>query len=92
MTTSFVISLSLFGIMSAFETRGRSLLSCFFSFFAYIGLCKIFPLPELTQEDCDTITLGPYANTIPSEHLPSTLYQTESSDEKSSSKLSDGEG
>lgn len=59
----------------------------------YIGLCKVFPLPELTQEDCDTITLGPYANSLPAAHRhTSTLYRTESSDEKSSSKLSDGDG
>ncbi|GAA5839012.1 hypothetical protein JCM3766R1_004555 [Sporobolomyces carnicolor] len=59
----------------------------------YIGLCKVFPLPELTQEDCDTITLGPYANSLPAAHRhTSTLYRTESSDEKSSSKLGDGDG
>ncbi|GAA6020293.1 hypothetical protein JCM11491_005320 [Sporobolomyces phaffii] len=58
----------------------------------YVLACKMFPLPVLTQEDCDTITLGPYANTIPAEHLASTLYRPESYDEKSSSKASDGEG
>ncbi|GAA5950164.1 hypothetical protein JCM3765_004222 [Sporobolomyces pararoseus] len=58
----------------------------------YVVLCKIFPLPELTEEDCETITLGPYANSLPAEHLPSTLYKTETLDEKSLSKSSDGEG
>ncbi|GAA5964063.1 hypothetical protein JCM21900_005150 [Sporobolomyces salmonicolor] len=33
----------------------------------YYVLCRLFPLPSLTQEDVDTITLGPYANTSPAE-------------------------
>ncbi|GAA5932535.1 nucleobase cation symporter-1 family protein [Sporobolomyces koalae] len=55
----------------------------------YLGLCKLFPLPELSQEDCDTITLGPYANTQPN---PSALYREKSNDATSSKKSSEGEG
>jgi len=64
----------------------------------YVGLCKIFPIRQLTQEECDIITLGPYANTFPPTAHPDTLYKEdyssygkESSEEKSD-KTSQGEG
>ncbi|GAA6062412.1 hypothetical protein JCM10212_006047 [Sporobolomyces blumeae] len=64
-------------------------LSWFVGFFVssivYVALCKAFPIRSLSQEECDTITMGPYANTLP----PTTVEAKDAYLDKASSEFDD---